>query len=201
MDNLGGAYNLQLMRLWSARKCLFVEGKDVDFLDIFHMKMFPENDVPLSSIPNIPLGGGGNWQYAIGATIGFKDAGDEEIHTYCLLDRDYRQDEDIREVENKALEKGLDLKYWRRKEIENYVLVPEAIRRFILARSRKYSPRAPKLDTVLTRVDKICEDLKQEVIDQMADSIFRRETGLGVLNRIGRRESWLTSIGRRDLVA
>ena len=114
MDDLGGTYNLQLMRLWSARKCLFVEGNDVDILDVFHTKIFPESPTPFSSIPSIPIDGSGSWQYAVGAAMGFKNAGDEKIMTYCILDRDYRITDEINEIEIKASEKGLGLKFWKR---------------------------------------------------------------------------------------
>ncbi len=205
MDGLGGAYNLQLMRLWNAKRCLLVEGKDMDFLDVFHSKLHPDSELPLRSVPNIPLGGAGNWQHAIGIAIGLKNAGDERIATYCLLDRDYRTAEEVDEIENRALAKGLDLTFWRRKEIENYLLVPDAIRRFIAGRDKNPSRGGPKINTVVNRLESICELMKDNVIDLVAERtlIFDKRLGLPNANRVARKlidEQWSTLEGRLAVV-
>ena len=180
MDHLGGTYNLQLMRLWSAKKCLFIEGDDLDFLNAFHAKIFPESTVPFSSMPSIPIGGSGSWQHAVGAAIGFKNAGDEKIRTYCILDRDYRTADEVDEIETKALENGLNLKFWGRKEIENYLLVPEAISRIILCRTAKNPHRTSVYDDLLRCIDHVCDEFKQNVIDQTANAILNQDKRLGL---------------------
>jgi predicted ATP-dependent endonuclease of OLD family len=59
LDHVGSAQNLQLTRLWHARKIVFVEGKDFRLLsDIFDVIFQSERD-GLFSIPNIPIGGWG----------------------------------------------------------------------------------------------------------------------------------------------
>lgn len=205
MDNLGGAYNLQLMRLWTTKRCLFVEGKDMDFLDVFHSKLCPNSEMPLRSIPNIPLGGGGNWQHAVGAAIGLKNAGDEKIITYCILDRDYRTMDEVEEIETKAFAKGLDLVFWKRKEIENYALVPTAIRRLILKRKLKTGGDHPKIAVLVKRMDTICNALKEEIVDLISEEIFQRNKKGGVrnANRAARtlvEERWKTFEGRLGIV-
>ena len=205
MDSLGGAYNLQLMRLWNAKRCLLIEGKDMDFLDVFHAKLCPNSEMPLKSIPYIPLGGGGNWKHAVGIAIGLKNAGDEKIVTYCLLDRDYRTVEEVKEIERQALAKGLDLIFWRRKEIENYALIAEAIRRFIAERDRKPRRGGPKIGTIIGRIDSICEEMKEEVIDLVAEEILKSNRKLGLRNankkaRSAIERQWRTQKGRLEIV-
>ena len=88
IDNIGGAHNLQLTRLWSARKCVFIEGDDFDFLTALHEKIFPDSPTSFNAIPHISINGFGNWKHAVGAAIGLKNAGDQSIKAYCILDSD-----------------------------------------------------------------------------------------------------------------
>ena len=205
IDNLGGSNNLQLMRLWNAKRCIFVEGDDMDFLDIFHSKLYRDSENPLKSIPNIPLGGGGNWQHAVGAAIGFKNAGDEKISAYCFLDRDYKTDDEVDEIERKARAKGLELVFWKRKEIENYVLVPDAIRRLIVNRKAKQAGTGPKISTIGDRLDRICNEVKQDVVDFVAGEILRADKSIGLptANRKARmliEKRWSTLSGKLAVV-
>ena len=57
VEHVGSVHNIQLARLWNAKKCLLVEGDDVSLLSIVHRLLFPERE-PLEAIPNLPVGGG-----------------------------------------------------------------------------------------------------------------------------------------------
>lgn len=203
IEKVGGVHNLQLSRLWAARRCLFVEGKDITFLSIFQALIFPGNDDPLETIPHISLGGWGNWRHAIGATIGLKNAGDKSIKTYCILDSDYKTAEEIAEIREQAKRHELELHIWQKKEIENYLLVPRAIHRHILRRSKK---RVPRFDTLTQKLETICEDLKDATTDAIATEIqFKdRKYSLAKANDAARQivnDAWDTPDGKLSLVS
>jgi len=172
INNIGGAHNLQLTRLWAARKCLFIEGDDLDFLSAFQKVIFPESLISLSAVPNIPIRGYGNWKHAVGATIGFKKAGDQSIKAYCILDSDYHTSEEHERIKKESKANDLSLHIWSRKEIENYVLSPGAISRVIEKRS---DSAPPTIKEIRAQIDKICDGMETEILDQISDEIGGRD--------------------------
>ena len=44
LEHIGSVHNLQLARLWNARKCLLVEGRDMKLLSVVHRTLFPESE-------------------------------------------------------------------------------------------------------------------------------------------------------------
>ncbi len=127
IDNIGSAQNIQLTRLWTAKKLLLVEGKDIKFLSLFHQRIFPDADASLETIPNMPIGGWHGWPYAVGSAMLLRNSGGEAITTYCVLDSDYFSEEEKAHRLQQAIDRNVELHIWSRKEIENYLLVPWAI--------------------------------------------------------------------------
>lgn len=172
INHIGGAHNLQFTRLWSARRCLFIEGNDVEILSAFHRLIYPDSPTSLDLIPYIPIHGYGNWKHAVGATIGLKNAGDKSIKAYCILDSDYRTPEEHDKVKKEANQHGLFVHVWKRKEIENYVLSAAAISRVIESRSdNKY----PNENDVKKKIRSICDAMKEQVFDNISDAIWGRD--------------------------
>lgn len=203
IERVGGVHNLQLARLSAARRCLFVEGKDVAFLSIFHALLYPGNENPIDNIPHIPLGGWGNWRHAIGATIGLKNAGDKKIKTYCILDSDYKTNDEQREIRKEAANHKLQLHIWSKKEIENYLLVPSAIHRFIC---RASTNKTPQIETISRRLEQICDDQKDAVTDAIATEIQAKDKkfSLAKANKAARdtvKAGWRTFDGKLSLVS
>jgi hypothetical protein len=203
IERVGGVHNLQLSRLWAARRCLFVEGKDVAFLSIFHALLFPGSDNPIDNIPHIPLGGWGNWRHAIGATIGLKNAGDKKIKTYCILDSDYKTEDEQKEIRKEAERHKLQLHIWSKKEIENYLLVPSAIHRFV---RRASTGKIPQIETISRRLERICEDQRDAVTDAIATEIQAKDKkySLAKANKTAReavKSTWGTLDGKFSLVS
>ncbi len=205
VESMGGVHNLQLTRLWSAQKCLLVEGDDLYLLKRFQSTLFPESPSPLDNIPNWPIGGWGGWNYAIGSRLLLKNAYDENIRVYCVLDRDYHTQGDIDERRRKATELGIFLHVWARKEIENYLLVPSAISRAIC---EVLSPdsRGPTADDVSRTLLEITEALKDSAQDAIGQEYLDRKQAknLGEANKIARKMIsgvWDTLEGRLTVVS
>ncbi len=59
IDGLGAMQNIQLSRLWGAKKLLLVEGDDMQILRRFHDLTCPETLDSLATVPSFSIGGWG----------------------------------------------------------------------------------------------------------------------------------------------
>lgn len=164
VDVIGSAQNIQITRLWSARKMILVEGKDLKLLNLAHNVLFPDSE-PLDSLPNMSVGGWSGWGLAMGAAQMMKNGGGEAIGAYCLFDSDYHTEETIAARKTQAKDKGISLRIWSKKEIENYFLVPSVIERIINKATTKKKTSEKKIEAAL---DDIAEELKIITLDDLA---------------------------------
>jgi len=204
VEHVGSVHNIQLARLWNARRCLLVEGDDVSLLSVLHRLIFPEGN-SLESIPNLAVGGWGGWAYAIGSSLLLKNSGGETISVYCILDSDYHSPERIQRRYEEAHQRGVRLHIWSHKELENYFLLVSPIIRAISRRkpTRTVAPSAAEIEEVL---DKICEGLKDTVFDALSAEILaeNRALGGGGANKRAREilgEQWKSRDGRFTVVS
>ena len=129
ISNLGSEHNLSLVRLGNAKKCVFVEGKDIATLRKIQDILYPNAPVSVDQLPTVALGGWSRFNEALGAARLFYEETKGDIKTYCILDRDYHSDEEIHQLYLQADENHLVLHVWSKKEIENYLLAPKALAR------------------------------------------------------------------------
>ncbi len=172
VERVGSTHNVHLARLWRARRFLMLEGKDIDILTRFHETLFPVAE-SMRSVPRMSIGGWGGWKLAIGSSMALNNAFGEAIVTYCILDSDYHVLEEQQERLNEARQRGVCLHIWNRKEIENYLLVPSAIARYIAKHARD-TQRAPDEDAVRAKLLQLAEEKKEEVFDAIASEIQAR---------------------------
>lgn len=203
VDKIGGAHNLQLTRLWAAKKCLMVEGEDASILQIWHRTLFPESTDPLGTVPTISIGGWGGWNYAVGTSMLLQNSVGMAIRVYSIFDADYRTPKQLAARKAEAIARGIDLHIWAEKEIENYVLVPEPILRVVQAGAT--NGREPSLESISKKIDELVRSLKDECFDSICHEYFIEERGTAIqrANRSARErvaEHWATSEGRRRLV-
>ena len=112
-----------------------------------------------------------------------KNSGGQKIRAYCLLDSDYHTRKEIKARLKEAKERGIELHIWSRKEIENYVLVPSAIQTAL--RSEVGQGAAfPSLPEVLSALEKIAEELKDETTDKIAETLFTKREVKGIQDAI-----------------
>jgi predicted ATP-dependent endonuclease of OLD family len=176
LEGIGSAQNVHLARLWSARKFLLVEGKDIKFLRHFQDRLFPDAVESFEAIPNMAIGGWGGWSYAVGGSMILQNAMGEDIKVYCVLDSDQHTEEEIEKRYETAKDKGVQLHIWRRKEIENYMLCANAIARVIAARYPAGSGgRTPTREEVHAKLDEIAQSLKDEALDDLSSAIMAQD--------------------------
>ncbi len=171
-NDIGSIHNLALSRIWSAKKFLIVEGDDVSILKRIHDTLFPNSSQPFDNIPNSNVGGWGGWKYAIGSKYALKNAGDQSLKIYCLLDSDYHVPPEIEERMVEAKKQKINLHIWLRKEIENYLLVPEAILRLVLHKKPSLAKKL-SLKLIQDKIDSLIESCKDEITDDYASEIAK----------------------------
>jgi energy-coupling factor transporter ATP-binding protein EcfA2 len=187
-DRIGGIHNFQLARLWTSRRCLLVEGKDIGFLRAAHAALYPDAVEPIDALPRVELGGWSGFPYAIGSRMLLQNSGGEAIVPYCILDSDFHTAEEIAERGAAARRAGVQLHIWTRKEIENYFLVPSAIARFIAARQQEAAEQgqpqghSPAPAQISEQLDLIVEQLREETTDGIAAEIYQRNRARGFQN-------------------
>jgi energy-coupling factor transporter ATP-binding protein EcfA2 len=177
LDHIGSAQNLQLAKLWHARRSLLVEGNDFRLLaDVFDV-LFPDDPDGLSAIPTMSIGGWTGWPYAIGSSM-LRNSGGDSIAVYCILDSDYHAEAQKAARREQAIRNNVRLHIWSRKEIENYFIVPTAICRAIEERvARRTKP--PSLLEVEQEIDAVIDLLMDEAFDGISNEILLDNRKLG----------------------
>ena len=186
-DNIGSVHNVHLARLSSSRRFLLVEGKDIRFLKHFQDIIFPRSNIPIEIIPSMEIGGWGGWNYAIGSSMTLQNSMGEKIQTYCILDRDYHILEEIEDRLQKANEQDINLHIWSQKEIENYLLSPSVIHRYISNQVANRTP-PPDLQEVKDEIEKLAWDMENDVFDAVSNEylVRNRKKGSSGANKYAR---------------
>jgi hypothetical protein len=179
METIGTAHNLQLTRLWRSRRFLIVEGDDLELLAKLHATLYPGSRDPLRNVPHVTIGGWGGWQLVLGARLTLQNAIGEDITTFCLLDRDYHATEEVTARVSEGERVGVRLHVWAMKEIENYLLVPSAIRRVIAARAGR-RVNLPTVEEVASEMASAIERARGDVTDRIAEGLQATNRGMGV---------------------
>ena len=205
IDHVGSVHNIQLAKLWNARRCILVEGKDIKLLSESHNSLFPESKEGLATFPNMSIGGWGGWNYAVGSSMLLRNAGGESIVVYCILDSDYHTETECTKRKQEAEALGVQLHIWERKEIENYCLIPSAVHRVIASKvARRTVP--PTTDEIEEQMEEIIANLKNDVLDALSTEIHAqaRALGSGGANKKARHlldQRWATFEGRLSIVS
>ena len=136
-------------------KCLFVEGKDLYFLNRFNEILFGKQ----LDTPSISYGGFSKIPRIYGTSNLFYNETNNQIKCFALADRDYRDISIIEKIKIEALKEHLELHIWDKKEIENYLIIPEILFEFI---PKNYNIT---YDNFLLILDELLESQKDNVFD------------------------------------
>ncbi|MGW0483078.1 ATP-dependent nuclease [Nonomuraea sp. NPDC003214] len=126
---LGSAFNLGLARALRARGVLFVEGKDLKILKILAGRVGATRMIEEVSLAIIPINGYSNWSHVEPFAWFAKAFFQDSVQAMIILDRDYRTDGQVADVEARLRNAGIKPHVWQRKELESYLLIPSAISR------------------------------------------------------------------------
>lgn len=162
---VGGVHNLQLQRLWSAERVLFIEGQDLDVLKRLHRAQYPQTALSLDANPNMETGGWGGWPIVPVVARFLRDAAEQDLPIYCILDSDYHWPEQISARLEEARAARVDLAIWEVKELENLLLVPDVVYRELTAGSVRTS-----LEAVVASMEAIADAFRDVVVRGFADT-------------------------------
>lgn len=169
VEGMGSSFNLDLARLFISKRFMIWEGPDSDrlLLSKFEGILFPRELHSISSYPKTSVEGWGGWPRAMAVAKIF-NSNKINIKCYCIFDSDYHTTEEIEDRKQEALKKYINLHIWERKEIENYVLNPDVIFRYIQDKKRKGKI---SFEILRDKMNEIVESMYSEVHDSIATSI------------------------------
>lgn len=178
IEGIGSVHNIELVRIFSHKKFLIVEGDydDTKILGILHDTLFKNSAEPIDTIPKTFIEGWGGWQRVIGSNKVFKDT-QLEIKTYCILDSDYHLQIDVEDRYREARDHSINLIIWEKKEIENYLIIPDAIVRLIMKERTDISIDNEDVNII---INEIVEEMKQGVTDDYATEISSKDKKLAI---------------------
>lgn len=174
LNSLGSVHNLQFARLATTRRFLLVEGEDVGVLKRFQNTLFPKSNAPLDTL-SMDVNGWGGWNLAIASARFLDQKTLGIISCYSVFDRDYHTEEERKKREKDAMDRGIEIHIWKKKELENYLLVPSAIERIIETRS---ASKFPKASVIADQIDKISEALRKTVEKSIGSEIQKQTRGI-----------------------
>lgn len=167
ISNLGSEHNLSLVRLGNAKKCVFVEGKDISTLKKIQDILYPNNQHPIDQLPTVSLGGWSRFHEALGAARLFYEETQGEIKTFCILDRDYHTNDEISKQYELAQENHLVLHIWEKKEIENYLLSISAIAKVAGIDQSDESLMLDFQEKLFVELNKLADQTRGKILDQL----------------------------------
>jgi energy-coupling factor transporter ATP-binding protein EcfA2 len=138
VEGTGSIHNINLARLWKAKKILLVEGKDLKFFKTIQNKIFPHSLFPIDSIPNMQIHGWSGWNYAIGSSMLLLNSFKEKLVIYCILDSIITQRMKLKKDMMKLRKKGLSYIYGTKKKLRIILLSLKFFKDELLRGVRKF---------------------------------------------------------------
>ena len=126
---IGTQFNLSLARALRTRVVVFVEGKDAKILRTLARTLGNEAIVKEDGIAVVPLGGFSHWKQVEPFKWLMDEFFEDAVSVQVLLDRDFQGKEEVDEIRSALKGIGVNPHIWKRKELENYLLVPSCIAR------------------------------------------------------------------------
>jgi hypothetical protein len=173
--SIGSGQNIHLARLSRGRKLLFLEGDDYRLLRRLASRLGCNNLAESTDITVVPIGGFGQRQKIQDAAWTFEKVLRSEIAIAAVLDRDYRCVEEITELAGDARTTVPHFHILQRKELENYLLVPEAIAAAIADRlaNRVGATDEVSVESVRNVIDELSAEMKSAVLGQVISNRMR----------------------------
>ncbi|MDT0532625.1 AAA family ATPase [Micromonospora sp. DSM 115977] len=128
-SHLGSSFNLALAKALRARGVLFVEGEDVRLLRSLSATAGMPSITAETRLAVVPIEGFSNWQRAEYFGWIAQEFLNNAVSGLLIVDRDYRTESQVQEIEDRVRQTGITVHTWSRKEVESYLLNAETISR------------------------------------------------------------------------
>ena len=169
LDSLGSIQNISLTQLAKNRRLLFVEGSG-DFKRIrrFAKKLGYDDLAAGLRVTPTQSGGFATWEKLESVAWGFEKAMGRSLKLAAVYDRDYWCEEEIQEIVSRLSDKIDFIHVHSRKEMENYLLIPEALQRAVDSAVREQARRtgedAPPQIDVSKILDRVTVGIESECL-------------------------------------
>lgn len=147
---IGSNFNLRLATALRARTVLFVEGQDMAVLRRLAATASAKNVAEERQCAVIGMEGFSKWIHVEPFRWLLDRFLDDAVNVFVLLDRDYRTDSQVADIEQQLAGVGVTAHVWRRKELESYLLEPGAIRRIAGLDETDVVERLGKITSAMT---------------------------------------------------
>jgi predicted DNA-binding protein len=173
--SIGSAQNIHLARLSRGKRILFLEGNDIRLLRRLAARFGYREFAEDINTTVVPIGGFSQRQRIQHAAWTFEKVLKSEIAISALLDRDYRCVEETRELVDEARKTVPSFHILAAKELENYLLVPDAIAMAANDRLRERNSRdyTISVDDIRQMLDEISNRMKSSVLSQRVSHRMR----------------------------
>ncbi|MBI4202292.1 MAG: ATP-binding protein [Chloroflexi bacterium] len=129
LESIGSIHNLALTRLARSRHVLYVEGEDFRLIRQFARKKGHPKLALGTELTAFPLGGFPTIEKIRAVSHGIRETLGGPVLFAGVFDRDFRPEEHIGDVESSLAEVLSVGMIWKRKELENYLLIPSVLDR------------------------------------------------------------------------
>lgn len=173
VTQMGSYQNLKLVHFLKGKTCLFIEGQDFRYLKRISEILNEDTIINENGFSINPLDGSANWERLKDINWMFLTSLGETIKCYVILDRDYRPENSIKEIEETLQSRDVRVHIWEKKEIENYAINFLVIYRLFV---KKYKDRYPTIKEIPISFEEFEEKLLQ-IIEEFKYYIMGQLTG------------------------
>ncbi|TDS91179.1 putative ATPase [Pelagimonas phthalicica] len=175
---IGSSENAQFARLAKTKKVLYFEGNDARILSKIAKKLGGMDFISNSSVTLMKTDGFTNWTRVTTSSWVFENFFGFKIPVSAIFDRDYRCDEEIKDfIEDVSVGDTL-CRVLPRKEIENLLLVPEAIAAVVKKYGRDQLQEGYE-KVVLGAINTSVDEVKSKTLSARIGAKIAYEVGKG----------------------
>ena len=168
---LGSSQNVVLSRLARTRRVLFVEGGDYKYLGRFARRLGLNDLAAEAGLTVFAVGHFPELDEVLAIRRGMEEALGLKVLAACIFDRDYRSKQEVEKILRSLAPMTMAV-LTERKEIENYLLVPDVLDRALGAAARDQSRRTGspvvELQSAAEVLEEITDPMKHEVLGAWA---------------------------------
>lgn len=184
---MGTSHHLQLSKLGQSGRVLFLEGKDHQLLGQVASKLGSAASRRFESIPRFAIEGMSNWKKAaMTAKVLFETSGGS-IESILLIDRDYFDDKYLNDIVTLAATSHLEVRYWDRKELENYF----ADIKIIWEHVEMNSSKKVDLDKLTAEFEAIVAELLKKLPAQIGQNLQLADKKLALPTALERADEFI----------
>ena len=171
LESVGSIQNITLTQLARTKRIIFVEGtNDYRIIRRFARKLKLDELSAGTELTAIESGGFSSWTKVQALAWGLDRAIGTRLLLGAIYDRDYWCDEEVESIKNE-LDRHLSLSHiHQRKEIENYLLVPEVLERTLIrAAQDRYQRTGVEIkitENLAFIIDRVTSPMKAEMQGQ-----------------------------------